>query len=49
MFAQSVLRTGEWAKIRVQKSGIYKISYEDLVDMGFSYISNVAVYGSYAG
>lgn len=49
MFAQSVLRTGEWAKIRVQKSGIYKISYEDLVDMGFSSISNVAVYGSYAG
>ena len=48
-FSQSVLRSGEWVKIRVQESGIYKVSYEDLVAMGFSSISNVSIYGVPAG
>ncbi|MFO7868961.1 MAG: type IX secretion system sortase PorU [Bacteroidales bacterium] len=45
-FSQSVLKSGEWAQIRVKKSGIYKISYADLTDMGFSDFTSVSVYGN---
>src|SRR5690606_36651192 len=48
-FSQSLLGSGEWVKIRVQESGIYKISYEDLDAMGFSSISKVSVFGTTGG
>lgn len=31
----SVLRTGTWYKIAIEKDGIYKITYQDLINMGF--------------
>jgi hypothetical protein len=44
--AQSVLKTGSWAKIAISESGMYKISYEDLLSMGFSNIESVKIYGN---
>ena len=32
----SVLKTGQWYKVRLQKDGIYKITGNDLVSMGFN-------------
>lgn len=34
--ARSVLASGLWFKMGVTESGLYKISYEDLVEMGYS-------------
>ena len=41
----SVLGSGNWFKIRTGKSGIYKLSYSDLVSIGLSDPSKVRVYG----
>lgn len=48
-FAQSPLQTGTWEKISLTESGIYKITYEDLLSWGFSNISSVSIYGNGAG
>ncbi len=48
----SVFSTGDWYKIRVTKSGIYKITYNELVTMGFDVASNpnnIAIYGNGGG
>ena len=48
----SVLATGEWFKIRLNKSGIYKITYNELSTMGFDLStnpSNIAVFGNGGG
>ncbi len=45
--SNSVLSDGKWYKISVSKNGIYKISYDDLINMGFSTpISNIHIYGN---
>ena len=41
----SVLSSGRWVKIQVAESGIHKITYEQLVNMGFSSPQNVRIYG----
>ncbi|MEN8225005.1 MAG: type IX secretion system sortase PorU [Bacteroidota bacterium] len=45
----SVLASGEWYKIAVQQTGIYKISYDDLSSMGVKISSldprNIRIYG----
>lgn len=43
--AQSVLSSGKWVKIKVEQTGIYKITYNDLKKMGFSDPSKVSVHG----
>ena len=40
----SVLSTGDWYKIQVEQSGIHKITYEQLVDMGVKNPANVSVF-----
>ncbi len=47
--ANSVLRTGTWAKIKVNDDGIYKISYNDLAEMGFNNPSGIRVFGNGGG
>lgn len=50
--AHSVLVRGSWFKIRISKSGIYKITYSDLQKMGFPVdgnSSNIALYGNGGG
>jgi len=41
----SVLETGNWIKISVPESGIYKITYEDLVKWGISDPVNAHIFG----
>ncbi len=43
--SNSLLASGKWVKIRVDDSGIYKLTYADLRSMGFSDPAKVAVYG----
>ncbi|HJX72067.1 MAG TPA: type IX secretion system sortase PorU, partial [Bacteroidales bacterium] len=42
----SVLSTGEWFKISIQKSGVYKLTYNDLAELGISNPENVRIYGN---
>ena len=42
---QSVLQTGKWVKIQVKESGIYKMSYEDLLAAGITNPAEVRVHG----
>ncbi|GAB6011104.1 type IX secretion system sortase PorU [Viscerimonas tarda] len=41
----SVLSSGNWMKVKVGSTGIYKLSYSDLINMGISEPKNVQVYG----
>ena len=41
----SVLASGRWVKISVDKSGIFQLSYNDLRECGFSDPSRVALFG----
>lgn len=43
--SNSVLASGKWVKVGVQKSGIYKISYDDLQKYGFSNPENISIWG----
>ncbi|MEA3460576.1 MAG: type IX secretion system sortase PorU, partial [Bacteroidota bacterium] len=42
----SLLSSGSWFRISVEESGIHKLSYEQLQDIGFTNPSEVRVYGS---
>lgn len=42
---KSVLSQGKWAKIRVEKEGIYQLTDADVKKMGFSSLANVRVFG----
>ena len=42
----SILATGNWYKISVEESGMHKLSYEQLQDMGLANPATVRVYGS---
>jgi len=42
----SVLATGKWYKIKIQKNGIYKLTYEDLEKIGLSNPGDIRVYGN---
>ena len=41
----SVLSSGDWYKIQVEQSGIHKITYEQLIDMGIKNPANISVFG----
>jgi hypothetical protein len=43
--ASSILSTGKWVKIRVGESGVYKITAEELQQMGFTNPAKVRLYG----
>ena len=50
---ESVLNTGDWYKIGITCSGIYKLGYDDFVEMGIDPGSinpkNIKIYGQYNG
>lgn len=46
---KSVLNSGTWYRIKIEESGIYKITYEDLINMGFNAPENIRVYGNGGG
>ena len=41
----SKLSSGKWYKIKVSESGMYKITYDQLVEMGFSNFATIGVFG----
>lgn len=43
--SKSVLSAGTWKKIRIEKTGIYKITYDELEKMGFPDPMKVSVHG----
>ncbi|PID88141.1 MAG: hypothetical protein CSB06_01490 [Bacteroidia bacterium] len=45
----SVLRSGNWVKIKIKKSGVYKITFAELKSMGISNPSSVRVFGNDVG
>ena len=48
----SVLANGDWYKVKIDKSGIFKITYQELQEMGFNVSGNphnIAVYGNGGG
>lgn len=42
----SVLASGRWYKIKIRQEGIYKLTYEDILGMGFSNPSQVRIFGN---
>lgn len=47
--SNSVLANGDWFKIKVDKSGMYKLTYEQLQSMGFNVSANpanIAIFGN---
>jgi len=42
----SILATGDWYKIRIDKSGVYKLTYEELVQIGISNPATASIYGN---
>ena len=42
---QSKLASGTWVKVTIPESGIYEITYDELLEMGFTNPSQVHVYG----
>ncbi len=45
----SVLSSGTWKKIRIQNSGVYKITFEQLQSMGFGNPQNIRIFGNASG
>ena len=43
--SRSVLSEGRWVKLRIDETGIYRLSYDDLRSMGFSDPARVSVHG----
>jgi len=42
----SVLSSGKWVKVKVDGSGIYKISYSELQSFGLSNLANISIWGN---
>ncbi|MBI5219785.1 MAG: type IX secretion system sortase PorU [Bacteroidia bacterium] len=42
----SVLSAGKWVKIKIDRNGIYKLTYSELKNMGISNPENLSVYGN---
>lgn len=43
--SSSLMASGRWYKIKVKDSGIYKITYSQLQEMGFSDMSSIGIFG----
>ena len=43
---KSKLATGKWVKVKVEESGIYEITFDELAEMGFTNPNKVRIYGS---
>lgn len=45
----SVLNSGSWVKIKIPQTGVYKLTYSELKELGFSTPENVRVFGNDIG
>ncbi len=44
--SQSVLRSGNWVKIKIERDGIYQLTFDELRELGFADPEKVRVFGS---
>ncbi|MDF1547471.1 MAG: type IX secretion system sortase PorU [Bacteroidales bacterium] len=44
--SQSVLSAGKWIKIKINKSGVYKLTFDELRSLGIDQPENVRVFGN---
>ncbi len=44
--SNSVLSSGKWQKIKINQTGMFKLTYKQITDMGFSNPENIKVYGN---
>ncbi|MBN1253225.1 MAG: type IX secretion system sortase PorU [Bacteroidales bacterium] len=42
----SVLKSGKWVKIKIKESGIYKITFDELTNLGINNPENVRIFGN---
>jgi hypothetical protein len=43
--SSSVMSYGKWYKIKIETSGIYKLTYSQLISMGFTSLNNIGIFG----
>ena len=46
---QSVLRDGKWIKIKIQETGVYQLTYNQLIEMGIEDPARLKIYGNSGG
>ena len=44
--SNSVLSSGKWVKIKTKEDGIYRLTYDDLINMGLDNPANVRIFGN---
>jgi len=44
--AHSVLKEGKWVKIKINQTGIYKLTYKQISELGFTTPENIKIYGN---
>lgn len=44
--SNSVLNSGKWQKIKINQTGIYKLTYKQITDLGFTNPENIKIYGN---
>ena len=47
--SESVLKTGKWVKLKVSNEGVYKLTYTEIQDLGFTNPENIKIYGNSSG
>jgi hypothetical protein len=47
--SESVLKSGKWVKVKLNKEGIYKLTYSEIENLGFSNPENIKIYGNSSG
>ncbi|NPA44054.1 MAG: type IX secretion system sortase PorU [Chlorobi bacterium] len=47
--SNSILNSGTWKKIKISKSGIYKLTFQELESIGISNPQNVRIFGNATG
>jgi len=47
--AESVLKSGKWVKVKLNKDGVYKLTYSEIESLGFSNPENIKIYGNSFG
>jgi len=46
---QSVLKSGKWVKIKIKETGIYQLTYNELLELGIDDPSKLKIYGNSEG
>jgi hypothetical protein len=47
--SESILKSGKWVKMSLNEDGIYKLTYSEIQDLGFSNPESIKIYGNSSG